>query len=222
MTFADFSLFLAKSSLVVLTVGFSLGIFTYRKLDVLHQNIFVYLGLMLGVDLAGKLCDHYLHVNVIMFPIFSFIELFFYIYLYNKYLFYKPSKIIIGLGCVGLVYIVAEFLQYFVFNTLNIKQFQPYSKIADNFVIILMALVFYYQKMNSFNETKWTNFKLNTVILIYFTINAIVFLPFNFIINETIGVRFYIWTINVVIILLFYIYLTALVWKNGRKKIVAR
>jgi uncharacterized membrane protein len=118
-----------------------------------------------------------------------------------------------------MLYIVVEFFEYFIFGTLDIKQFQPYSKIVDNFIIIVMALVFYYEKMNSFNETKWSNFKLNTAILIYFTINAIVFLPFNFIINENIGVRFYIWTVNVVIILLFYSYLTILIWKNSRRAI---
>ena len=219
MTFTEISRVLAELCCIVLIIGFGLGWFLYSKIDALHKSIFVYLSLMLSVDIAGRLCEHYLDVNAIMFPIFSFIELSFFIYFYNKCLFKKPNKLLIGLGCVALIYIVAEFLQYFVFNTLDLKQFQPYCKIADNFVIIVMALVFYYQKINSFNETKWANFRLNTAVLIYFTINTVIFIPFNFIINETIGVRLYIWTINVVIILLFYSYLTILIWKNGRRAI---
>ncbi|WP_231559611.1 hypothetical protein [Flavobacterium rivuli] len=116
-------------------------------------------------------------------------------------------------------YIITEFFQYFVFNTINVKQFQPYAKITDNFIVIIMALVFYYQKMNSFNETWLTNFKLNTVILLYFTVNAIIFLPFNFIINASGNAKFYIWTINVFFITSFYLYLTILIWKNGSNKL---
>ncbi|WP_237421185.1 hypothetical protein [Flavobacterium sp. Sd200] len=109
-------------------------------------------------------------------------------------------------------------LLYFVFNTLDVKQFQPYAKVADNFIVILMALSFYYQKINSFNELRWGYFRLNTVILIYFTFNIMVFLPFNFMINESSGIKFYFWTANMVFILLFYGYLVSLIWKNGIKQ----
>ena len=219
MTFSEVSLALASLPRIILIASLITGLFLYKKLDNLHKSILVYLFLMFSVDIVCRIIEKYNHTNIIMLPIFSLVELLYFMHLYNRYLLKKPSKILIGLGSIGIIYICVEFLQYFVFNTLNIKQFQPYSKIVDNFIIIVMALVFYYQKINSFNETKWSNFKLNTAILIYFTINAIVFLPFNFIINENIGVRFYIWTINVIIILLFYSYLTFLVWKNGRRAI---
>jgi len=219
MTFNEFSSALAFSTGIGLIIGVAIGVFTYKKLDSLNKSLFWYLLLMLMVHLSTKIMNAIAVTSVMIFPVYSFIELSFFIYLYNKYLFNKPNKILIGLGCIGLIYIVAEFLQYFVFDTLNLKQFQPYCKIADNFIVIIMALVFYYQKMNSFNEIKWTNFKLNTAVLVYFTINTIIYIPFNFIINETIGVRLYIWTVNVVIIFLFYIYLITLIWKNGRRAI---
>jgi len=219
MTFNEVSSALAFSTGIGLIIGVAIGVFTYKKLDSLNKSLFWYLLLMLMVHLSTKIMNAIAVTSVMIFPVYSFIELSFFTYLYNKYLFNKPNKILIGLGCIGLIYIVAEFLQYFVFDTLNLKQFQPYCKIADNFIVIIMALVFYYQKMNSFNETKWTNFKLNTAVLIYFTINTIIYIPFNFIINETIGVRLYIWTVNIVIILLFYSYLTILIWKNGRRVI---
>ena len=219
MTFTEFSWYLGDLCRLVLVVGVFIGIFRYKKLDSLNKSIFCYLLLMLIVDLSTKIITKIAGVSAIMFPFFSFIELSFFIYLYNKHLLRKPSIILISLGGIALIYIVAEFLQYFIFNKLDLKQFQPYCKIADNFVIIIMALVFYYQKINSFNETKWNNFRLNTVVLIYFTINTIVLLPFNFIINENIGVRFYIWTVNVIVVLLFYSYLMALVWNNSRRVI---
>jgi hypothetical protein len=219
MTLSEFSRYLGDVSSMALITGLVLGVLFYKKLDRLHKSILVYMVLMLTIDTACRIFEYYNHSNMIVLPIFSLVELLFFVYLYNKYLLKKESKTIIAFGLLGMLYIVVEFFEYFIFGTLDIKQFQPYSKIVDNFIIIVMALVFYYEKMNSFNETKWSNFKLNTAILIYFTINAIVFLPFNFIINENIGVRFYIWTVNVVIILLFYSYLTILIWKNSRRAI---
>jgi hypothetical protein len=53
------------------------------------------------------------------------------------------------------------------------------------------------------------------VVLIYFTINTLVFLPFNFLVNESSGVKFYFLTGNVFMTFFFYVYLTSLVWKNG-------
>ncbi|KGO86942.1 hypothetical protein Q765_08230 [Flavobacterium rivuli WB 3.3-2 = DSM 21788] len=219
MTFSKFASYLGYVSSIALVIGLVIGFLFYKKLDRLHKRILIYMALMLAVDIACRILQYYKHPNMIVLPIFSFAELLFFVYIYNSYLLKKESKIIIGLGLLALVYIIAEFLQYFVFNTLNLKQFQPYCKITDNFVIIIMALAFYYQKMNSFNETKWNNFRLNTAILIYFTINTIIYIPFNFIINENIGVRFYIWMVNIVIILLFYSYLSILIWKNGRRVI---
>jgi len=219
MTFSEFSLFLGDLSSIALIIGLVFGIFNYKKLDQLHKSILIYMGLMLAIDTVCRIFKYYKHPNVIILPIFSFVELLSFIYIYNKHLLAKKSKVIIGLGFLGMLYIAIEFFEYFVFGKLDIKQFQPYSKIVDNFIIIIMALVFYYQKMSTFNDTKWNNFKFNTAVLTYFTINAIVFLPFNFIINENIGVRFYIWIVNVIIILLFYSYLTFLIWKNSRRSI---
>lgn len=192
--------------------------FFHKKMDNLHKSISCYLFLMLGIDAACKIVPYIIGSNLIVLPIFSFIELLFFIYFYNRHLLPKPNKIMIGLGILGMIYIITEFFKYFIVNTLDVKQFQPYCKIADNFIIIIMALVFYYQKMNIFNETWLINFKLNTVILLYFTVNAIIFLPFNFIINASGNAKFYIWTINIIFILLFYLYLTILVWKSGYNK----
>ncbi|MXN91086.1 hypothetical protein GR160_07570 [Flavobacterium sp. Sd200] len=153
--------------------------------------------------------------NFIVLLVYSLIELVFFVYFYSRFMLNKPNKIIIGLGAVAAVYIVAEIVQYFA-NPMYIKQFQPYAKVVDNFVIIIMALAFFYQKMRSFNETRWGNFKLNTVLLIFFTLNTIIFLPFNFLVNDSSGVVFYIWTANGLAISFFYLYLFSLIFKNGK------
>lgn len=217
MTFYLFSKAIGKAAPILLSVGLLAGIYLYNRLNSMHKSILLYLFLMLGIDVSSRVLGSFGN-NLVILPIFSLIELTFFVYFYNKYLLAKPNKVLIGLGAVGALYIISEMLQYFVFNTLNIKQFQPYAKVADNFVVIIMALSFFYQKMNSFNETRWGNFKLNTVVLIYFTFNTMVFLPFNFMINESSGVKFYFWMANFMLILLFYGYLISLIWKSGKRQ----
>jgi hypothetical protein len=45
------------------------------------------------------------------------------------------------------------------------------------------------------------------------------FLPFNFFINDNTGTHFYIWTINVFLIVVFYTYLAVVIWRGGTKRI---
>lgn len=222
MTFIEILQSTRRIPLTTLSIGCILSLYLYKQLDSLHKGIFLYLLLMLATDILGKILPLFYGNNLIVLHIYSTIELIFFLHFYNKFLFSKPSKILIAIGIVGCIYIVAEMLQYFVFNSLNIKQFQPYAKVVDNFIIILMALVFFYKKMKDFKETKWGDFRLNTVILVLFTFNTIIFLPFNFMVNESSGVKFYFWTGNMLLLVGFYIYLTSLIWKNAsQNRIIA-
>jgi len=198
-----------------LVIGIVFGLLLYKKIGVMHKSIVVYLCLMLCTDIAGRILGASGN-NLIILPIYSLIELAFFVYFYNKYFFAKPNTFLIGLGVAGAVYIVTEMLLYFVFNALNVKQFQPYCKVIDNFIIIIMALFFFQQKISNFKELGWGNFRLNTILLIFFTLTTIIFLPFNFLINGTSEVKFYFWMFNSVTIVFFYIFLTVEIWKNSR------
>lgn len=203
---------LARLSGVVLCIGLLRGLFFYKKMNPLHKSLLFYLALMLFLEIAGFILVEVYNNNLILLHVFSFTEVLFFVYFFNKRLLPKPNSLLIALGVAGAVYIFAEFCNYFIINTINVKEFQPYAKVVDNFIVIIMALFFFYQRANSFCETRWTNFRLNAAILIFFTINAIMFLPFNFFINDESGIQFYIWNINIVVIALFYIYLVSLIW----------
>lgn len=206
---------LASLSPATLIVGIVVGLLRYKKINTIHKNIVAYLCLMLFTDVASRILGASGN-NLIILPLYSLIELAFFVYFYNKYLLAKPSKFLIGIGIAAGTYIVAEILLYFVFNALNVKQFQPYCKVIDNFIIIIMALLFFKQKISNFKELGWDNFRLNTVLLIFFTLNTIIFLPFNFLINGTSEVKFYFWMFNSVTIVLLYIFLIVEVWKNSK------
>lgn len=218
MAFFEFARILAKISPVLLSSGIILTIRYYKKLDVFHKGIFFYLVLMLLVDFLSRYFGYISTKsnNLIILIVYSLVEVVAISYFYSKFLLKKMHKLLILACFISVLYIVYELIYYTFFNT-SIKSFQPYAKVADNFVVILLALSFLQEKISDFKERQWNNFSFNIVILAFFTFNTIIFLPINFIVNENSGVKFYFWAGNSVLLLLFYGYLIAKVWKNGRQ-----
>lgn len=216
MDFEEIIKYLPKITPLLLVVGLLIGIIRFRFLNGIHRSLLLYFLLMLIIDLAGRILKAYFGMNLILFPIYSLVEMCFFIYFYKRHFLKSANLFISLLGISGALFIFGEILYYFVFNEFNPKQFQPYSKVVDNFVVILIVMRFLYEKINKFQETKWDNFPLNIVVLAYFTLNLIFLLPFNFLVNESTGIKFYFLYTNIVLMVVFYIYLICSVWKNGR------
>lgn len=166
-----------------------------------------YLGMMLVTDLLCIPIARIYGNNFIILHIYSFAELSIILYLYQKILFRKTHVPLLILGILGLAYIAWEALFYYVFSKIIVKDFQPYAKIADNFVVILLTLAYMQERISRFRESEWGNFRLNMAFLIYFTVNTIFFLPFNFLVNVSNDVKFYFWTGHIAMLLLLYSYL---------------
>lgn len=215
MSFTEFSLYISNFSLYILIAGTVCGLLFYKRLDPVCNGLFYYVALMLAVDRSFYLLGAYTGNNHAMVPIYALLELGFFTWFYNYCLLKKQSIPLVVLGLVGVVYICWEFIQDFVLTTQQVKQFQPYGKVVDNFAIIIFALSYLYIKISSFEETHRGHFWLNIIILVFFTFNTIIFLPFNFLVNEETGLKFYFWTINRITLLLFYIYLAVTILKHS-------
>ncbi len=177
----------------------------------------VYALILLISDWLMGFFKNYAGNTLMVLYIYSFFELAFMIYFFKKYMFLKKQLFLTALGIAGLIYIVAEMLLIFVFKGLVVKEFQPYAKVVDNFVIVLMALAYLHEKMTRYSESAWGSFRLNMVFLVFFTLNTMIFLPFNFMINATGNTKFYFWAGHIILLILFYLYLTFEIWANGRR-----
>lgn len=200
---------------VVLFAGIITGGVVFKCLDKIHKSLYIYLLLMLIVDLFSRLLYVIQDNNLIVLPIYSLIELLFFMYFFKKHLFKKQYKILTAIGCAGVVFILGEIIYYFILNKISAVDFQPYCKAIDNAVIIVLTLTFLQEKMSAFKD-QWENFRLNIAILVFFTLNTLIFLPFNFLVNESSGVKFYFWAGNLIMLLFFYGFLINEIWKNGR------
>lgn len=201
----------------VLFIGICIGYSFYNRLDSVHKWIVYYLSAMILVDLSSRIFKGDGN-NLIILPAFSLIEVLLFIFLFKKYLFTNKHNVLTFIGIAGVIYILAEIIINFVLNKVDAKNFQPYAKVVDNFIVILYAFGFFHEKINVFKESKWNHFRLNAIIIIFFSLNMIFFLPFNFLINESSGLKFYFWLSNLIITVLFYSYLTHSIWKNGRTR----
>lgn len=216
MAFYEVLKFSHYLSPTLLLIGILICLAKRKHINGIHKSLGIYMFLMLCSDVASRIIVNFYSNNLIILPVYSLIELVFFLFFYRIYLFKVRQNILIGIGLIGIVYIIGEILFYFIFNTLDSKVYQPYAKVVDNFIIIMLSLTFFQEKMNRFRESKWENVTLNLVIITFFTLNLIFFLPFNFLINESTGLKFYFWLGNLTITVLFYLYLTWSIWKNGR------
>lgn len=217
MDIAEISAHLAVLLPIVTFIGSIIGIVYFKTLSSINKNLTVYLILLFIADIASRII-RIDGSNFIILPLYSLLELCFFIWFYNNVLLNKRRKGLMLLGFLGIMYIIAEIVMYFIFNEVNTKQFQPYAKVVDNFIIIIMALYFYLEKIKSFKDVNWKLFRMNTILLSFFTLNVIVFLPFNFLVNENTGLKYYFWLVNIISLILFQMYIVFSIWQNARQQ----
>lgn len=211
MSFSEIVQLMGFMSPAILLVGLCIGFYYFKSLDRIHKAIMWYLLILLIVDITSRIFA-YSGNNLFVLLVYSLIEVVAFVYFYYKYIFKARHRLVLGLSIIGIFYIIWEIAAF----EMDVKQFQTYSKVVDDFIIITLALSFFHEKINIFKESKWDNFKLNAVILVFFTLNMIFFLPFNFLVNERTGLKFYFWLGNLTITLSFYLFLIYFLWKNGR------
>ncbi len=195
----------------ILFLGIILGIYTYRNLDIIHRGITVYLIIMLLVDMTGRVFEYLYGNNLFILLIYSLIEVTMFTYFYFKYIFQRLHYIALVFSSIGIIYICWEIVKF----KNNIVDFQPYSKVVDNAVIIYLSLTFLYEKIIEFKQFRFQEFYIQLAVLIFFTVNSIIFLPLNFILNQTAGKYF--WQLILLITVIFYSYLTYSIWQNARQ-----
>ncbi|MFT5250056.1 MAG: hypothetical protein ACI93P_001791 [bacterium] len=121
------------------------------------------------------------------------------------------KRLIWILGGIGIIYTIVETLQIDATNT---STFQSYSKIISSFIIVIMALSYILGQIKE--EENIENRFLNYSIIVYFSIELILLLPLNFLINNESHSVYYVWFSHLCINLFFYIFIIRFIWKNGK------
>lgn len=212
MTFYEFLSHFTLLCLGMPFIGFLLGIFHYKSLDIAHKGISWYLLAMVLVDIMSRILGATGN-NLIGLLFYSLFEMTMFTFFYFRFFLKAKHPLVLLLFSLGVIYIIYEII---IFDRDNMATYQSYAKVIDDFIIIILALTYIHEKVNVFKESKWEDFRLNIILIAYFSLNLVFFLPFNFIINKSSGYQFYFWFAIAISVLTFYSYLTYSIWKNGR------
>jgi hypothetical protein len=216
MDFDTLLSFLTWLSPFILLVGTVAGVCYYKALDPEYKTLVYYLFVMSLIDLASRWCGLVYGNNLFFIPVLGFSEIFIFSLVYYFIGFKNDPKLIYLLLMVNSAALIFSILEIFEAAAFVIKDFQLYSKAANSLFIIIFAAIFFIRDIRKNQSPKKHIFILNSGILAFFSLNIIIFLPLDLLINENSVYRFYIWFTNLVLTLLFYCFLIYAIWKNGR------
>jgi hypothetical protein len=196
---------------ILLFLGIASGTYYYKFLEKKYRFLLLYLIICLVTDILSRIAGEFYDNNLIFIIIFSLFELVFFTVFYQACVF-KRKKITYSI----LTFFAATYILYemYILKDVLPKDFQPYSKVICSFIIIVMAINYFFEKINTEQEDN-SGIKLNSVFVVYFSLNLIFFLPVNFLINVTSSVKFYFWCANFLLTISFYTFLGREIWKNG-------
>jgi hypothetical protein len=204
---------LTYGSPIVLIIGVFWGIYYLKYISKPNYVILGYLIVSLIFDLVSRKIGSDSNNNLLLWPLLSLAELITFSIYYLKTNLY--SRAIFLFLILGSIYMLTEL--YYI-DVYNIQNFQPYSKVISSFIIVLFALIKFYQQIIKEDLDSLKKQYINSFILVYFSMNVLLLLPINYLINAKIEVTIYIWTVYLLITVAFYISLSYYLWKNGRKR----
>lgn len=211
MDLSDLIKFIMYLCPAILLFGIIIGCYHYKYLKREYKFLLLYLLICFLTDVSSRIVGEITKNNLIFIVLFSFFELIFFTTFYQVCFFKRKVRSVIIVSSIFGIYIIWE-----IFSLWNIPpaEFQTYSKTLSSFLIIFMAINYLLEKIEH-KEKNNRVIMLNSVIIIFFSLHLIFFLPINFLINVPSFIKFYFWTTNFLLTLIFYAFLIREIWKNG-------
>jgi hypothetical protein len=197
-------------------MGIFMGIRNYSKLNPPDVLLIVYLIFVLVIDIIVRYMVLVLKFenNLFLIPVYALGEFLIIAVLYLIFLLrIKNHIVVIILSGVSALILFDLFYLSRLTDTAN---FQSIAKIIANLSIIVICIFYSWKGILNTGIRSLEFVGINPYIIGYFSINLIIFLSINFLINEALGIVTYFWILNLVVNVLFYIKITHFLWKRGR------
>jgi hypothetical protein len=218
----DFYNLISPTTPIVLLIGILVGIFNFRHFSKGFRVIFAYLVMALIIDLLSRYFGYYSHLkyNLFLHPIYGFLELVFFSTLYYKYILHSKSIPLLLFIIFMLLLIVFEFV--FVNKLFDQKSFQSFGRVIADLSIISFCLLYYWEVFKGRVAMRPDISFLNATAIIYYSINLIIFLFINFLVNESLRIVNVFWMVNLISVISFYLVLIWLIWQDGKIRKILR
>lgn len=196
---------------LLLVVGIAVGIYYYYFLPLKYRYLLAYFGICLFIDVLSRVAGKLFENNLVLLIVFSLLELLFF-YVFFRVCYFRRSVLKHTILVIaGGLYMMTEI---FLLSKVAASAFQSYAKTLSSFLILVMVIDYLFDVLRRKGNVAESIPEL-AAFIIYFSVNLIFFLPINFLINVSSELKFYFWCINLVVTVLFYLFLVREIWKNG-------
>ncbi|MEP0265342.1 hypothetical protein [Dokdonia sp.] len=194
-------------------IGIIVGVFIYKKIDIGSKYLFFYLVIALIAYLLSRYIAIAFNNNLILIPIFGFIELLLFSMLYHRFLFKNSNRVFQLIIGVLLLLIIIDIATC---NPFESEKFKSYGRVIDSVALVFISLYYYWKVLKNDVQKDGHILVFNGIVLLFFLLNSIWFLIVNFLVNTPNKIMFPIWLINAIAMPLFYLYLAYYIWHNGK------
>ena len=203
---------------IILIVGVLLGIFMFKRLKKSNKLLVFYLVFSLTFDILSRYFGYIAQskYNLFLIPVYGFLELGFLSVLYYRYILRSKSKYLLSFIVFMHLLILVEI--FFGKGLFHPESFQSFGKVIADASIILYSIYFYLKIFKGQIPIRSEYAFLNAVVLIYFSINLIIYLAINFLVNAQFKLVVAFWIINLLSVIVFELILISLLWKDGRTR----
>ncbi|MGQ3014854.1 MAG: hypothetical protein ACT6QS_14180 [Flavobacteriales bacterium] len=197
---------------LILAAGIIKGIIHFRKLFPVSRIIAIYLFAAFTTDILSRIYIYTYKDNLVFLFVFGLAELFLFGMLYIRYILQKRKFLFLVLMTAGASFILYEM---YSLRSVPVEQFQSYTKPLVAFVTVLLALSFFLEQVRSAELPDRRILRLNAGVLFYASFTLVFFIPLNFFITRQTDLTFVFWLGNITCTLVFYVFLTLELWRNG-------
>ena len=203
---------LSYLSPIILLFGSMVALSTFKKYP--NSKLVKFFSVLLLFsfinDIISRIFAYHFGSNLIFINIYYLVELLLiFFYLHNKSLKYK--NIFFGIFLFVFLFNMYEFLTV-DFN--DFTKFQSYSKSINALFLLIVSISIIIKQIQ--DEKQLVLNKVIYLLPIYATINALIGLPLNILVNYNYETIYYIWLINNINSIIFYIVSTYTLWKFGK------
>lgn len=206
------------ASPIVLLMGIIVGLLNFSRLVAIYRIVVVYLAICFVTDLLTRYLGAYSHMkyNLFMIPIFGFLELVVFSTLYYKHILRIKSKYLLLFIVTMLLLILSEIA--FAPRLFNRETFHSYGKVIADVSVLFFCLLYYVQVFKGHIPVNSESSVLNSVVFVYYSVNLLIFLAVNFLVNAKLTYVVFFWVVNLISMVLFYLILIYLIWRNGKTR----
>lgn len=214
----DSFFFVTLISPLILFFGIIVGLYYRKHLIGCFRLLLTYMVFGFVSELVLRFFGYYSIVkyNLFLIPIYALLELLLFSILYYKHVVKSKSRFFLYFIFVLLGLILIDLSR--IGSMFNASSFQSYGKVIADAGIVVFCLIYYLDVVKGKIKPTFELNLLNAASITFFSLNLIIFLAINFLVNASYDIVMFFWNFNLVIVCLYYIIIIYLIWRNGKTR----